>query len=125
VNDGPVPWGYEPDDKVIVGCVSFSQRNMRLVPGNREGRCAECGRRIVVGPQARAMAERSDVELWTVCIRCLQKHAPGAKALPVPGAVDELVRQGVDRLEAEDAARRMGEIPIAELDRDLLDGRGG
>lgn len=121
-----VPWGYEDDDKVVVGCVNFSAKNMRLVPGNREGRCAECRRRIVVGPHARAMADRPEVdELFTVCIRCLQANAPGAKALPVPGSVDELVAHGVPRGEAEDAARRMGEIPIGEHLLDVLNGEDG
>lgn len=119
-----MPWDDESDDKVVCVCVNFSARNMRLVPGNREGRCAECRRRIVVGPQARAMADRPEVaELFTVCVRCAQANAPGAKALPVPGSVDELVAQtGIDRGEAEEAVRRMGDIPLAEHDADTLNG---
>lgn len=80
-------------DDISVICVRYSAKNMRLVPGNREGRCAACRRRIVVSPQGRALEPDPGFEKRYLCIRCAQAEDPEATAGPAPGAPDEFVRQ--------------------------------
>jgi DNA-directed RNA polymerase subunit RPC12/RpoP len=80
-------------DDISVICVKFSEKNMRLVPGNREGRCDVCRRRIVVSPQGRAIEPDPGFTKRYLCIRCAQAEEPDDTAGPVPGAPDEFVRQ--------------------------------
>lgn len=126
LNDGPVPWGEGGDELVVVGCVHFSQKNLRLAPGNREGRCGECGRRIVVGPSPRKLDAEPGVSVWTVCVRCLQANAdPDAPSRLVPGGRAEVAAAfGLSPAAAEALIRPFEEIPIVEQDPDTLDGDG-
>jgi DNA-directed RNA polymerase subunit RPC12/RpoP len=80
-------------DDIMVICVAWSAKNMRLSPGSRQDRCATCRRRIVVSPVGQKLEADPGFEKRYLCIRCAQAEAPDAHVGPAPGALEEAAKR--------------------------------